>query len=403
MGDAARDAPDTGMLRAYTPEGERAPKVNAEARTVDVIVSTETVDSYDTKFIAAGLDLSRFKRNPILLSCHNSRDMKMILGTADIRVEGKKVAATMKFLPKGKSEEADRVFDLYESEVLKGVSHGFNPIEWVDEEEEGKGRNGRARYLRTFKRWEIVELSAVPVPSNPDALAREWRTYGTDQHSNAAHSTPAHRRNRTMSDNETPLAVLPPEIAAVLKVATIEEAVTEISKRDLAVDAAERKAEAAVKEAAANMVSLQVKLDAETVRANAAEKALTDRNDAEATAYVDALLKAGGLKEKAKESAVRMAKQNLADFRETNPIPDTSAAPMAHLLERVVPPAKPSDAVSVAEGTRESAVAGNPIVAEKLRLQEEAKAAGKELTDTDAFNRAFKNVSDRLTKANAAH
>jgi len=522
MGDTARDPPDSGMLRSYTPEEDRASTtIDEAARTVEVVASTEAIDSYGTKFLADGWDLKRFGKNPILLSCHNARDTKMILGTADVRIAGKRLEATMRFLPLGTEEEADRVFNLYRLKVLRGVSVGFNPLDWSDEEEDDK-LAGRKRMIRTFKRQELVELSAAPVPSNPDALAREMREFGvgletrgvvpfkasppsasktwdaaaakkrvkawagdsveklrsafaafdsdkpenessfhlphhdiegghmvtsragviaagnaiqgsrggvklsdadkagakshlakhykqfdmtppweSKEKSFTAAAAESRAKGRTMDQENTPV-VLPPEIAALLGVATVDEAVTELQTRALKLDELTVQLDAATKAADAKVAEATAKATAAETRAAEAEKRLTERNDAEATAYVERLIKLDLLSEKVKDHALRMAKASMTDFVATHPLPAAAEAPMSHLLRQIVPAERPQQATPpLQDGAGELENGANPIVAEKIRLMAEAKAADKQLSEYDAWSTAYANVAKKLAKKSA--
>jgi hypothetical protein len=57
------------------------------------------------------------------------------------------------------------VMRMYDERLMKGVSVGFLPIEWTFNEERG------GFMPMDFKRQELIEISAEPVISNPDALA----------------------------------------------------------------------------------------------------------------------------------------------------------------------------------------------------------------------------------------
>ncbi len=86
---------------------------------------------------------------------------------------------------------------------MKAVSVGFLPIEWSFNEERGG-------YMpMDFKRQELVEISAVPVPSNPDALSIA-RSKGIDTASIVAWA-------ETVGDDDTGLWVPKEAIESLLK------------------------------------------------------------------------------------------------------------------------------------------------------------------------------------------
>lgn len=134
-------------------------------RTMRVVASDETVDSYGDVVSADGWDLTRFKSNPIVLFGHDHKD---IIGRAsDVRIEAKKLLARI-HLADG-IERADYVWQLFKQKILRAVSVGFavnSPDDYepiYDDDEHVTGY----RYLRQ----ELLELSVVAVPANPNALA----------------------------------------------------------------------------------------------------------------------------------------------------------------------------------------------------------------------------------------
>jgi len=70
---------------------------------------------------------------------------------------------TVEFPPEGTYEFADIVERLVSTGYLKTESVGFLPTKWED----GDGDKGPSR---TYIKQELLEISIVPVPSNPDAL-----------------------------------------------------------------------------------------------------------------------------------------------------------------------------------------------------------------------------------------
>ena len=74
-----------------------------------------------------------------------------------------------------KNQFADEVYNLYTEEVVKGEgpvlkawSVGFIPIDWID-------GDGKKSPKRTYKEWEILEYSAVPIGSNPGAISLAYQ------------------------------------------------------------------------------------------------------------------------------------------------------------------------------------------------------------------------------------
>jgi HK97 family phage prohead protease len=141
--------------------------VNVEARTVDVIASTETEDSHGT-ILVQDWNLERFNRNPVVLWAHN-----MTLGMDELpigrctraEVVDGQLECTVQFAGADVNPRAEQVFQAYRQGFLRAVSVGFNPRSYRWEERDG-------REVLVLYDNELIELSCVPVGSNPDALAR---------------------------------------------------------------------------------------------------------------------------------------------------------------------------------------------------------------------------------------
>lgn len=144
-----------------------------KTRTIEFVFSDETRDSYGTVFTAKGWDLDRFNKNGIALFNHNaySSDPDMSIGSARAWVEGNKLLGSITFEEKELNELADTVFRKFLAGTYKGVSIRFNPLEngtWGVGEESLEGKN--PTYY--FGKRELIEISAVPIPSNKNALVR---------------------------------------------------------------------------------------------------------------------------------------------------------------------------------------------------------------------------------------
>jgi len=82
------------IRRTFAGEALRAA---TDAREADVIASTADVDSYGEIVVPSGIDLSRYRANPVVLYGHSSWDMPV--GSAkDVRVEDGKLRATVRFV-----------------------------------------------------------------------------------------------------------------------------------------------------------------------------------------------------------------------------------------------------------------------------------------------------------------
>ena len=150
---------------------ERAVKARAiegEERTYDFVISTEHVDMHRTVFLAEGIDLSRYANNIIVTYGHpdfNSNNPDDVIGTSEIRTEGKETIDRLKLEPIGDNPTADKVARKIANGTLKMAS-----IRAIPTEAEYQQRDGED--IKTFTKWRLIDWGVVSHGSNPAALAR---------------------------------------------------------------------------------------------------------------------------------------------------------------------------------------------------------------------------------------
>jgi HK97 family phage prohead protease len=108
-----------------------------------------------------GCQLDGFRRNPIMLAQHDSN--QPIGSWPSIQVNGGRLEALGEFAPEGVNAVSDEYCRLAKAGILRAVSVGFLPISYEPL------RGGGLR----FTKWDLVELSLVSVPANPNALVIE--------------------------------------------------------------------------------------------------------------------------------------------------------------------------------------------------------------------------------------
>jgi phage head maturation protease len=148
-------------------------------RQIRVVVSTPAPDRVKDVMEPSGCDLSNYKRNPIVLADHNT---KAPVGTAAVEIKSDRVEAVITFAPAGISVKADEYCGLYKAGVLNTVSPGFRELEVAPLP--GGGSH--------IKRWELLELSGVAVPAQPDAIvtARSLEAANTNWKVGASRNLP---------------------------------------------------------------------------------------------------------------------------------------------------------------------------------------------------------------------
>jgi Phage head maturation protease len=139
------------------------------ARRIRVIASTAREDREGDIIEVGGWDLAAFRRNPVVLFNHDPS--KPIGRCVDIGVVSGRLEATVEFPPVGTSPLADEVHSLVRHGAVSALSVGFLP-------RETKPIPG-GRGLRIMKA-ELLELSLVSVPANPDCLVVQREARGPE-------------------------------------------------------------------------------------------------------------------------------------------------------------------------------------------------------------------------------
>jgi len=155
-------------------------KINELDRTLDAVASTDDMDRDHEVVLPSAFkqSLGAFKANPVILACHQHRlssGSSPVIGSAlpeSIEIGDSKVTFTMKFATSALGEE---YWQLYKDKHMRAFSIGFIPIEHEDKKDEKLG------WIRTYLKIELLEISAVPVPSNRRALARAKGYFGDDE------------------------------------------------------------------------------------------------------------------------------------------------------------------------------------------------------------------------------
>jgi len=158
--------------------------INEEQRTLDAVVSTRDIDRHGDIVLPSAFveNIDSFKANPVILATHQHRldnGSSPVIGSAipeTIQIGKTDVTFTMRFATTALGEE---YWQLYKDKHMRAFSIGFIPIEWTDEEDEQAG------YIRTYTKIELLEVSAVPVPSNRRALARAKGYFDDDDNTDS--------------------------------------------------------------------------------------------------------------------------------------------------------------------------------------------------------------------------
>lgn len=127
------------------------------------VFHTENLNSYGFWIKMSGMNLDRYKKNPVLLYDHNSFEMS-IGKVNNLRIEKNQLVGDVEFDTDDKIGK--KLARKYEKGYMFGFSIGIRTTEWSEEKSEIK--QGQIRPTAT--KSELFEISAVNLPSNENAL-----------------------------------------------------------------------------------------------------------------------------------------------------------------------------------------------------------------------------------------
>lgn len=175
---------------------------DAENHTVDLVASKgSAVDRWSyievLEISAKAVVTERVDKGLVsLLAVHNRWDLNAILGRImSARVEGDELVCTVKF---AQTDEGKKAEGMVAREEIRGVSVGYKILEYKTD----KATDTR-RETRTATRWELMEVSLVPVPADSETGIRSGVEVspGTDGPDDAAAQQ---QRTDTMPPKDNP-------------------------------------------------------------------------------------------------------------------------------------------------------------------------------------------------------
>lgn len=140
--------------------------VDVENKTLEAIFSVEKEDRHGDVIVQEGWDIKNFKKNPVILNSHNYNDAAEVIGKAsNLKIENKKLTGRITFAV-DQNPKAKVIFDLYAGGFLNAFSVGFIPKAFAED------KDGKTDWFKIAEA-ELLEVSAVSVPANAYALAKE--------------------------------------------------------------------------------------------------------------------------------------------------------------------------------------------------------------------------------------
>lgn len=158
-----------GVRKQIVAPAESMPHL--DVRALRFTISTGSVDREQDTISLAGWDLAAFKRNPVVLWGHDAA--RLPIGRAyDLSIEDACLKASIEFIPTDTPEGgafAESVYRLARGGFIAATSVGFRPLKWDYTRDASRGADDWFPGI-DFEEQELVELSVVTVPANPEAL-----------------------------------------------------------------------------------------------------------------------------------------------------------------------------------------------------------------------------------------
>lgn len=155
---------DAILRKQFTIEPITKSKETEDGLQVDFVISTDTVDRDQDSISVDGWKLDNYRKNPVVLWAHDSRQPPVAKSLSEWTQDGK-LKSTAQFTPKDLNPFGYMTGQMYLKGFLNAVSVGFQAQEakWAADEQ------NRPWGIDYFKQ-ELLEYSCVPVPANPEAL-----------------------------------------------------------------------------------------------------------------------------------------------------------------------------------------------------------------------------------------
>lgn len=178
--------------------------VDEAARIIEITGTDDSPDRHNTVILPRGWDWDNYRKNPVFLWSHNAdpavsgmpigrvvkTDVQEFTRGAD-PAKHERVVYHVQFPPEGTYPFADLAYKMYRSGFLKAASVGFRTLKQRrldpgDEKDAALikqyGLDAKGYPPAILEKNEHLELSAVPIGSNPNALAKALREAVEEQH-----------------------------------------------------------------------------------------------------------------------------------------------------------------------------------------------------------------------------
>ena len=159
--------------------------LDAKQGLVEYVASDESIDSYREVIRASGWRFTNFAKNAPFVDSHDYSSIEKLLGkVVDFEIVGKSLVETVQWAKDAGNKLADIGWRMTEGGFLKAVSVGFWPVKYITKADSTYAAQLKELNIepmtevRTiFTEQEQIELSAVVIGANPNAIARQMPSF----------------------------------------------------------------------------------------------------------------------------------------------------------------------------------------------------------------------------------
>lgn len=163
--------------------------IDAKTGTVEYIASDESLDSYREVIRANGWLFDFFQKNSTFLNAHQYGDINYVLGKViEFYVSKRRLINVVKWaIDVPENLDAIKGFAMTQAGYLPAVSVGFRPVKMVtmwDADKDAYHKELEKLDIKAdsdtaprviYQKQQQIELSAVPIGANPNAVAKAYK------------------------------------------------------------------------------------------------------------------------------------------------------------------------------------------------------------------------------------
>lgn len=147
----------------------KASTLNEEERSLSAVISSDRIDR-DGEVVLPKAFTQRLSKDGYPLLWMHDPTRPPIGKVTDVEIGTKSIDARIAFRAQGENALADDVFSCFKSGHLNSFSIGFQVHDY-----EMRDVAGKSKKVAHVTDAELLEVSAVNIPANPDALAKAFQ------------------------------------------------------------------------------------------------------------------------------------------------------------------------------------------------------------------------------------